>query len=417
MNHSTLRALPQPEGKPADMLTELLRSGAKELIAQAVEAELAIMLEQHRELRLPDGRQAVVRNGYLPERTIQTGVGDVEIKVPKVRDRSGCGISFTSSLLPPYLKRTRSIEELLPWLYLKGISTGDYQEALCALLGEKAKGLSANTICRLKQDWHEEHREWCQRDLKDRRYVYWWADGIYSNVRMDARLCLLVIIGVTEHGHKELVAVEDGYRESEASWSELLMGLRGRGLTTGAKLAIGDGALGFWKAIAKCYPDTAHQRCWVHKTANILSVLPKSVQPKVKEALHEIWMAETREEANKAFERTLIRFEAKYPGAMEKLSKDRDVLLEFYDFPAEHWVSIRTTNPIESTFSTVRLRTKRARNCGSRETTLAMVYKLLGSAQKKWKRLKGFALLTLVVNNVKFKDGVQVQEESDRNAA
>ena len=417
MKHSTLTVLPQPEGKPGDMLTELLRAGARDLIAHAVEAELAIMLEQHRELRLPDGRQAVVRNGYLPQRTIQTGIGDVEIKVPKVRDRSGSGINFTSTLLPPYLKRSRSIEELLPWLYLKGISSGDYQEALCALLGDQAKGLSANTVCRLKQGWIDEHQRWRQRDLTKSRYVYWWADGIYSNVRMDDRLCLLVIIGVTEHGRKELVAVEDGHRESETSWTEVLMGLRGRGLTLSPKLAIGDGALGFWKALAKCYPDTAHQRCWVHKTANVLSVLPKSVQPKVKEALHDIWMAETREDAHKAFDRTLTRFEAKYPGAMDKLVKDRDELVAFYDVPAEHWVSIRTTNPIESTFSTVRLRTKRARNCGSRETTLAMVYKLLESAQKNWKRLKGFALLTLVVNNVKFKDGIQMQEESDRNAA
>lgn len=417
MTNSILRALPQPESNLADPLTELLRSRARELIAQAVEAELQVLLDLHIQRRLPDGRQAVVRNGYLPERTIQTGIGDVAIKVPKVRDRSGGGINFTSALLPPYLKRSESIEALLPWLYLKGISTGDYQEALCALLGEQAKGLSANTICRLKQSWGDEHREWSQRDLTGHRYVYWWVDGIYSNVRMDDRLCLLVIIGVTEHGRKELVAVEDGYRESEASWTELLMGLRGCGLTISPKLATGDGALGFWKALAKCYPDTAHQRCWVHKTANVLSVLPKPVQPKVKEALHDIWMAETRDEAYQAFDRTLVRFEAKYPGAMERLRKDRDELLAFYDFPAEHWVSIRTTNPIESTFSTVRLRTKRARNCGSRETTLAMVYKLLESAQKNWKRLKGFALLTLVVNNVKFKDGVQVEEESDRNAA
>jgi transposase-like protein len=417
MNHSILSTLPQPEANPHDPLTELLRLGARELIAQAVEAELQALLDIHVQRRLPDGRQAVVRNGYLPERTIQTGIGDVDIKVPKVRDRSGSGIHFTSALLPPYLKRTGSVEALLPWLYLKGISTGDYQDALCALLGEQARGLSANTICRLKESWCDEHKAWSQRDLGKRRYVYWWVDGIYSNVRMDDRVCLLVIIGVTEHGHKELVAVEDGYRESEASWTELLMGLRGRGLTTGPRMATGDGALGFWKALAKCYPDTAHQRCWVHKTANVLSVLPKSVQPKVKEALHDIWMAETREDANKAFDRIVTRFQAKYPGAMDKLVKDRDELLAFYDFPAEHWVSIRTTNPIESTFSTVRLRTRRARNCGSRETTLAMVYKLLESAQKGWKRLKGFALLTLVVNNVKFQDGVQVEEASDRNAA
>jgi len=417
MTKSTLRTLSQPEEGVTDPLTELLRNGARELIAQAVEAELQVLLEQHAEHRLPDGRKAVVRNGYLPERTVQTGIGDVEIKVPKVRDRSGSGVRFNSSLLPPYLKRARSVEELLPWLYLKGVSTGDYQDALAALLGDQAKGLSANTISRLKQHWIDEHRGWCQRDLSQKRYVYWWADGVYSNVRMDDRLCLLVIIGVTEHGRKELVAVEDGYRESEASWSELLSGLRARGLTTSPKLAIGDGALGFWKALAKCYPDTRHQRCWVHKTANILSALPKSVQPKVKAALHEIWMAETRADAHKAFDRTLVRFESKYPGAMERLRKDREALLAFYDFPAEHWVHIRTTNPIESTFSTVRLRSKRARNCGSRETTLAMVYKLLETAQKRWKRIKGFDLLALVVNNVKFKDGEQVQDQSDRNAA
>ncbi|MBB09561.1 IS256 family transposase [Alcanivorax sp. S6407] len=417
MTQSTLRALSQPEEQVTDPLTELLRSGARELIAQAVEAELQVLLEQHAEHRLPDGRKAVVRNGYLPERTVQTGIGNVEIKVPKVRDRSGSGVRFNSALLPPYLKRARSVEELLPWLYLKGVSTGDYQDALAALLGDQAKGLSANTISRLKQHWIDDHRRWCQRDLSQKRYVYWWADGVYSNVRMDDRLCLLVIIGVTEHGRKELVAVEDGYRESEASWSELLSGLRARGLTTSPKLAIGDGALGFWKALAKCYPDTRHQRCWVHKSANILSALPKSVQPKVKAALHEIWMAETQDEAHKAFDRALVRFESKYPGAMERLRKDREELLAFYDFPAEHWVHIRTTNPIESTFSTVRLRSKRARNCGSRETTLAMVYKLLETAQKRWKRIKGFDLLALVVNNVKFKDGEQVQDQSDRNAA
>ena len=393
MTQSTLRALSQPEEQVTDPLTELLRSGARELIAQAVEAELQVLLEQHAEHRLPDGRKAVVRNGYLPERTVQTGIGNVEIKVPKVRDRSGSGVRFNSALLPPYLKRARSVEELLPWLYLKGVSTGDYQDALAALLGDQAKGLSANTISRLKQHWIDDHRRWCQRDLSQKRYVYWWADGVYSNVRMDDRLCLLVIIGVTEHGRKELVAVEDGYRESEASWSELLSGLRARGLTTSPKLAIGDGALGFWKALAKCYPDTRHQRCWVHKSANILSALPKSVQPKVKAALHEIWMAETRADAHKAFDRTLVRFESKYPGAMERLRKDREELLAFYDFPAEHWIHIRTTNPIESTFSTVRLRSKRARNCGSRETTLAMVYKLLETAQKRWKRIKGFDLL------------------------
>jgi transposase-like protein len=417
MSESTLSVLSQPEIEEADPLHALLREGARELIAKAVEAELAGFLEAYADHRLEDGRRAVVRNGSLPERTVQTGIGDVAVRVPKVRDRSGGGACFRSELLPPYLKRARSVEELIPWLYLKGVSTGDDQEALSALLGDQAKGLSANTVSRLKQQWLDEHRAWCQRDLSDRRYVYWWVDGVYSNVRLDERLCLLVVIGVTEHGRKELIAVEDGHRESEASWYELLSGLRERGLTQGPKLAVGDGALGFWKALAKLYPNTVHQRCWVHKSANVLNKLPKSVQPKVKAALHEIWMAETREGAHKAFARTLKRFEAKYPQAMDCLAKDREALLAFYDFPAEHWVHIRTTNPIESTFATVRLRTNRMRNCGSRETTLTMVFKLLQSAQKRWKRIKGFRKLELVVNNVRFRNGEQVLDQEDRVAA
>ena len=358
----------QPVETVADPLTVMLRQGAKELIAQAVDAERLSMLEQHQGLRMLDGRQAVVRNGYLPERTVQTGLGDVEVKVPKVRDRSGSGIGFNSTLLPPYLKPAKSIEALLPWLYLKGIFTGDYQEALSSLLGDQAKGLSANTISRLKQSWSDEHRQWRQRDLSQSRYVYWWADGVYSNVRMDDRLCLLVIIGVTEQGKKELVAVEDGFRESESSGYELLSGLKERALQTGPKLAIGDGALGFWKAISQCYPESRHQRCWVHKMANVLNVIPKSVQPKMKTARQDIWMAETRQDALDAYQRALVRFKGKYPGAMERLRNDQEEWLPFYDFPAQHWLHIRTTNPIESTFATVRLRTKRASNCGSRET-------------------------------------------------
>ena len=417
MTDSTLRALSQPEPQVADPLHELLRQGARDLIAKAVEAELATFLAQYADHRLDDGRQAVVRNGYLPERTVQTGIGDVSVQVPKVRDRSGGGARFNSSLLPPYLKRARSIEELIPRLYLKGISTGDYQEALAALLGDQAKGLSANTVSRLKKQWKDEHAEWRKRDLADRRYVYWWADGIYSNVRLDDRLCLLVIIGVTEQGRKELVAVEDGFRESADSWETLLTGLRERGLTQAPTLAVGDGAMGFWAALSKIHPETDHQRCWVHKTANVLNKLPKSVQPKVKADLHDIWMAETRFDAHKAFDRTLKRFEAKYPKAMACLAKDRDELLAFYDYPAEHWVHIRTTNPIESTFATVRLRSKRSRNCGSRATTLAMVFKLLQSAEKRWKRIKGFSKLELVVNNVRFQDGEQVTDQSDRTVA
>ena len=417
MTKSTLQVLPEPvEG--TDPLHELLRNGAQQLIASAVEAELAVMLAQFAECRLDDGRQAVVRNGFLPERTIQTGIGDVSIKVPKLRDRSGSGIRFNSTLLPPYLKRAKSVEELLPWLYLRGISTGDFNEALSALLGEGASGLSASTISRLKAQWLDEHHAWAQRDLSDMRYAYLWADGIYSNVRQDDRLCLLVVIGVTEHGCKELIAVEDGYRESEASWYELLSGLRSRGLTSSPKLATGDGAMGFWNALAKVFPDTRHQRCLVHKTANVLASLPKSVQPKIKSELRDIWLAENRESADTALDVMLVKYGDKYPAAMNKLTKDREELLAFYDFPAAHWASIRTTNPIQSAFATVRLRSKRAKNCGSRATTLAMVFKLLQTAQKSWNRLKGFELLTLVVNNVPFKDGEQVEDEaSDRSVA
>ncbi len=418
MKDFTLKEVSTPaEEVVNDPLTELLRNGARELIAQAVEQELMAFLEHNDNLRLTKNQKAVVRNGYLPARTIQTGIGSVDIAVPKTRDRSGHGIKFNSALLPPYLKRTKSLDELIPWLYLKGISTGDFQEALMALVGEQAKGLSSNTICRLKECWLKEYQAWAGRDLASKRYVYFWADGIYSNVRMDDRLCLLVIIGVTEHGRKELVAVEDGFRESSASWEEVLVKLKQRGLNEGPKLATGDGALGFWSALSKVYPACSHQRCWVHKTANVLNKVPVSIQPKIKDALHAIWMASTRKEAEKAFDNTLACFDAKYPKAMVCLRKDKEELLAFYDFPADHWMHIRTTNPIESTFATVRLRAKKSRNCGSRETTLTMVYKLMETAQKNWRKIKGFKLLTLVVNNVQFKDGVQVKEESTEKAA
>ena len=417
MVNSKLGLASTPVEKNNDPLTELLRSGAKALISEAIELELEAMLSNYLDLKLTNGRQAVVRNGYLPERTIQTGIGDVVVKVPKVRDRSENGIKFNSTLLPPYLKRSKSMEELIPWLYLKGISTGDCQDALVSLVGEQAKGLSANTVSRLKADWIKQHQEWSQRDLSQKRYAYFWADGIYSNVRMDDRLCLLVIVGVTEHGHKELVAVEDGFRESSASWEEILTKLRQRGLRNGPKLSVGDGALGFWSALAKIYPDCQHQRCWVHKTANVLNKVPKTMQPKIKQGLHEIWMAETKADAEKAFDNILECFDSKYPKAMECLRKDRTELLAFYNFPAEHWIHIRTTNPIESTFATVRLRSKRSKNCGSRETTLTMVFKLLESAEKRWRKFKGFNKLELVINNVQFKDGEMVKPEEDRVAA
>ena len=316
-------------------------------------------------------------------------------------------------LIPPYLKRTESIEELLPVLYLKGISTGDFSEALKSLLGANAKGLSAGTISRLKQQWQEEHKSWSKRDLERKHYVYIWADGVYFNIRSEeAKQCILVIIGVNEHGKKELIAIEDGYRESTQSWTELLEDIRHRGLSTAPKLAIGDGALGFWNAISKVYPETRHQRCWVHKTANILNKLPKSVQPKVKEALHDIWMAETRDDAYKAFDSTVNRFGDKYPGAMKCLGKDKAQMLAFYDFPAVHWQHIRTSNPIESTFATVRLRTVKTRNAVSRATILSMVFKLAQSAENRWNKLRGFKLLADVIEGVKFVDGEKQEVEN-----
>ncbi len=416
MNKDTIIELKTPEGNVEDALTELLRTGSRKLIAEAVEAELSALLDHYAQLKTADGRAAVVRNGYLPEREIQTGIGAVKVKVPKVRDRSGAGIKFNSRLLPPYLRRTESLDELLPWLYLKGISTGDFGEALQALLGEQAKGLSAATISRLKARWQEEHRQWRQRDLSSKRYVYWWADGVYFNIRgEEARQCILVIVGVNEQGVKEFVAIEDGYRESEQSWLEVLTDLKHRGLEQGPQLGIGDGALGFWKALSKVYATTRQQRCWVHKTVNILNKLPKSVQPKAKSALHEIWMAPTREQAHKAFEAFLKRYGDKYPKACACLEKDRDALLAFYDFPALHWQHIRTTNPIESTFATVRLRTDKTRGCVSRDTILGLVFKLGLSAQQRWQKLRGFKHLADVINGVKFKDGVRVKHEQQNS--
>jgi len=400
-----------------DPLQEILREGARKMLAAAIEAEVSIFIERHGSLKTEEGKAAVVRNGYLPERSIQTGLGDIEIKVPKVRDRCGSTIKFNSSLVPPYLKRTGNIEEFLPWLYLRGISTGDFSETLKHLLGPDAPGLSAATISRLKQDWEQDYQNWSRRDLSKKRYVYVWADGVYSNVRMDDRLCLLVIIGSDETGRKELLALSDGYRESAASWEEVLTDLKQRGLKNAPKLAVGDGALGFWKAVAKLWPETDQQRCWVHKTANVMEKLPKAMQPKVKEALHNIWQAETRKEAYKAFDDCIERFSPKYPGAMDCLAKDKDSMLAFYDYPAENWQHIRTTNPIESVFATVRLRTAKTKNCGSRITTLTMAFKLMETAQKKWFRLRGYNLLADVINGGKFVNGIKHTADQKQNAA
>ncbi len=417
MSKDNVISLEKPE-ENADLLTGLLRAGARELITQAVHAELTEFLTRYEDVMDSLGRRQVVRNGYLPQREIMTGIGPVDIQVPKTRDKGGHGLHFRSELLPPYIKRTKSVETVLPWLYLKGISTGDFSEALAALLGKNAQGLSAGTISRLKQCWVNEYDDWRLRDLSKESYVYIWADGIYFNIRSDdARQCILVIIGVTSRGKKEFLAIEDGYRESEQSWTEVLINLKERGFKP-PKLAVGDGALGFWKASKKVFGKTRSQRCWVHKTANILNKLPKHSQAKAKQYIHDIWMAETRENAEKAFDLFLKTYQLKYPKATQCLEKDREELLAFYDFPADHWVHIRTSNPIESTFSTIRLRTKKTRACVSRTTILTMVYKLGLSAEKGWRKLRGFRRLADVINGIKFIDGVDEETfERQRNAA
>jgi transposase-like protein len=385
------------------------------LLQQAVEAEVAEFVRRHRELKDEHERQRVVRNGYRPERTIQTGIGAVTVKAPRARDRAG-EIKFQSNILPAYLRRTRSIEELLPWLYLKGLSTGDFSEALAALLGKDARGLSAATISRLKEVWKGEYEHWTRRDLSGKNFVYLWVDGVHFGVRLeDASQCILVIIGATADGKKELLEMLDGYRESAESWKELLLDLKQRGLKIDPKLAVGDGALGFWKALPQVFGSTRAQRCWVHKTANVLNQLPKGQQAKTKAALHEIWMAENRVAAEQAFDHFMNSYEVKYAKAAECLAKDRDTLLTFYDFPAEHWIHIRTTNPIESTFATVRLRTAKTRGCVSRAGILAMVFKLTKSAEQRWRKLKGATRLAQVIDGVRFKDGLQ--EEAQRIAA
>jgi putative transposase len=392
----------------------------REKTDKAVEAELETFLEAFATKWLPDGRKAVVRNGHHPERLVQTGIGPVPVKMPKTRDRSRSKIKFTSHILPRYLRRTRSVEALLPWRYLKGISTGDFSEALEALLGKEAAGLSAPTIARLKKQWQDDRAAWSKESLAGKRYVYWWVDGVYFNIRGDdARSCIFVIVGATETGHKEFVAIEEGIRESEQSWLEILGSLKARGLENGPSLAVGDGALGFWKALTKVYGESRWQRCWVHKTANVLNKLPKSSQPTAKQRLQDIWRAETRAAAEKAFDLFVATYEEKFPQATECLLKDRVHLLTFYDFPATHWLHIRMTNPVESTFATVRLRTDKTRGCVSRDSILAMVYKLGMSAQKRWRRLRGFERLADVITGVKFINGQResTTEEATRVAA
>jgi len=418
MKKDTVVELKKPEVIAEDPLTEVLRQGARKLLIHALEAEVENFIKTYDHIRDDAGNREVVRNGYGPERTIQTGIGDIEIRAPKVADRrktttEQTKVRFTSSILPPYLRRTKSIEELLPWLYLKGISTGDFGEALAALLGKNAPGLSASTISRLKDAWSEDLKQWEQRSLKGKEYVYLWVDGVHFGARMeDASQCMLVVIGATKHGDKELLCVVDGYRESTQSWLELLNDLKRRGLTISPKLAVGDGALGFWSALPQVFGETRRQRCWMHKSGNVLDKLPKHAQARAKDNLHQIWMAETKAEAEKAFDHFVESYHAKYPKATECLSKDRDVLLTFYDFPAEHWIHLRTTNPVESTFATVRLRTNKTRGMLTRDTMLTMVFKLALSAQKRWRRLNRPERLGELIEGIKFVDGVKQEKES-----
>ena len=420
MTDANVFQLSQP-GTFSDPLTEILRDGARALLAQAVEAEVAAVLSSHADKRTNDGRQRLVRHGHLPERQIVTGIGPVAVRCPRVRDRAGGGedrIHFTSAILPPYARRSRSLEVLIPVLYLKGISTGDFEEALAALLGKDTGGLSASTIGRLKDAWSDEHVRWSKRDLSAKRYVYFWVDGIHVQARLeDDAQCLLVIIGATPEGKKELVGLIDGVRESAQSWKELLLDLKQRGLAMGPELTVADGALGFWKALPEVWPKTREQRCWVHKTANVLNRLPKSLQGKAKRALQDIWMAETRNDAELAFDAFAELYGVKYDRAVECLTKDRDVLLAFYDFPAEHWKHLRTTNPIESTFATVRHRTKRSKGCLSNKTALAMTFKLAQSAETSWHRLRGYNQLPKIIMGVKFNNGIEVVRSQAQTAA
>jgi putative transposase len=418
MNKDNVLSFASPEAEVVSAksaLEELAREGARRMLQEALECEVEEFLSQLREGR--EESAVAVRNGHLPGRKLVTGIGPLEVKQPRVRVRKSAQspedppVKFTSAILPPYLRRLPGVDALIPALYLKGVSTGDFQEALGAILGPQVVGLSASNIVRLKSVWEEEYQTWCKRDLSRKRYVYWWADGIHFNVRLDTeRSCILVLMGALECGRKELIAVVDGYRESKESWRELLADLKTRGLTQGPKLAIGDGGLGFWSALAQEFPAVQGQRCWVHKTANVLDKMPKSIQHHAKKRIHDIYLAPTKAHALCAFDEFLRLYEDKYPKACSCLEKDKDEMLAFYAFPARHWSHIRSTNPIESTFATVRLRTKRTKGCGSRTATLTMVFKLALAAEKKWRRINAPQVLGKIMGGVKFVDGEEPSE-------
>ena len=392
-------------------LEQIAREGARRYLQKAIEQEVAEYVDDHADHRDDAGHRLVVRNGKKPPRTILTGVGPLEVIQPRVNDRrvdeNGVRFRFTSKILPPYLRKTKAIEDLVPWLYLKGISTGEMPDALIHL-GFDGSGLSPTSVARMTEVWRDEYCDWIKRDLSGKRYVYVWADGIYFSCRLnDDRPCVLVLMGATEDGKKELIAMIDGQRESETSWTALLLDLKNRGLTEAPKLATGDGSLGFWLALTKVFPSTRHQRCWVHKTMNVLDKLPKNQQPAAKSMLHDIWMSATREDAIKAFERFIEVYGTKWPRAAECLRKDRAELLAFYDFPAEHWQHLRTSNPIESTFATVRLRTYRTKGPGSREAGLAMAFKLARKAESRWRKLNGSEKLQDLIDGIVFVDGTR----------
>ncbi len=396
----------------APAIDDILREGARRALQAAIEREVEEYIQRNGQHRDEHGHRLVVRNGHHPARKIQSGNGPIEVRQPRVNDRrideQGNRLHFTSQILPPYLRKTKAIEELVPWLYLKGISTSDFPEAL-ACLGHDGSGLSPATVVRMKEIWQGEYENFSRSLLEGKRYVYLWADGIYFNIRLtDDRPCVLVLMGALEDGTKELIAMVDGQRESEQSWLELLLDVRSRGLIAAPMLATGDGALGFWKALRQVYPSTRHQRCWVHKTMNVLDKLPRGQQVSAKSMLHEIWMAATKEEALKAMDKFKATYQAKYPKAVECLLKDKEELLAFYDFPAEHWQHLRTSNPIESTFATVRLRTSKTKGAGSRSACLAMAFKLVESAQNHWRKLNGSALLPAVIAGEIFKDGTKI---------
>ena len=402
------------ENSFTSMLDEVVRKGAQKMLETALKLEVEEFCQSHDEQRDEDGRRLITRNGYSKSRNIVTGAGQLAIQTPRVDDRALVEAGkprFKSSLVPPYLRRTKNIEELVPVLYLKGISTGGFTEALEKIFGKNVIGFSAENIVRMKQIWEQDYKQWISRDLSESRYVYWWIDGIYFNVRLnDDRQCILVIIGAKEDGTKELIAVEDGFRETKESWRSIIRDLKRRGLTTGPELAIGDGALGFWAAIAEEFPNTKTQICWVHKTANILDKMPSSLQGKAKKMIHDIYLSPTKQDANVAFDIFIEEFELKYPRAVASLRNNRDELMSFFDFPAEQWQHIRSTNVIESTFATVRLRTKRTKGCGSRIATLTMVFKLAESAEKRWRKLRGYKKLSLLLEGVQFQDGVELQQ-------